>query len=122
MTPPGVGNMQIRLGMNPAALLGMGVVSQPVRSDPLAPARNQPAASAFIGASSPTDREEQPFWSACRFKGAWAAENRATSFLRRSFRLGRLHGISAGADPEDEDGARYARHKNESHAGDNKRV
>ena len=35
---------------------------------------------------------------------------------------GRLHGVSAGADPEDEDGARYARHKNESHAGDNKRV
>ena len=65
----------------------MGVVSQPVLSDLLAPARNQPAASAFIGASSPTDREEQPFWSACRFKGAWAAENRATSFLRRSFRL-----------------------------------
>ena len=34
---------------------------------------------------------------------------------------GSLDGISAGSDPEDEDGPRYARHENESHTGDNKR-
>ena len=33
-----------------------------------------------------------------------------------------LNGISPGADPQDEDGPRYARHENESHAGDNKRL
>ena len=59
--------------------------------------------------------------------GSWgapqpAAEGPKADEKEKDAYAGSLDGISAGADPEDEDGARYARHKNESHAGDNKRV
>ena len=60
-------------------------------------------------------------------RGSWGAPQPAAKAPKAKHEdkdayEGSLDGISAGADPEDEDGARYARHKNESHAGDNKRV